>query len=169
MPARTSRSWRGIYFRRSRRVPPASPNPGLGVVFCGVGIIFPNFQGFLCWGFILVFFFLICTWILTFYGLKSTDSNRVCSTFVGSYGCATREGEQALVDPPNESILGHFYTNPELLRLGEILCIQDGLLQGKPRSQASKLNLASHVFHLQPGAMGGGGFCHKNSWKSHGK
>lgn len=53
-------------FRRSRRLPPASPNPsvGKGVVFCGIGIIslIPGFYvglvlgfGFLL-GFFLVFF-----------------------------------------------------------------------------------------------------------------
>lgn len=97
-------------FRRSRRVPPASPNPGVGegVVFCGIGIV--PLIPVLCWVcFVGLFFFLICTWILTFYGLKSTDSNPVCSTFVGNYGCATHEGKQALVDPTKEPILGHFY------------------------------------------------------------
>lgn len=54
--------------------------------------------------------FLICTWILTFYGLKSTDSNPVCSSFVGNYGCATHDGKQTLADPPIKSPFGVAFT-----------------------------------------------------------
>lgn len=42
--------------------------------------------------------------------------------------------EQALVGLPNGSVLGHFYINLELLRLGEIVWFYYILIQDKPNS-----------------------------------
>lgn len=59
-------------------LPLALPNPSVsidgGVVFCASWVISLTMVVLLVFYFVrLISFFLICTWTLTFYGLKSTD------------------------------------------------------------------------------------------------
>jgi len=99
---------------------------------------FPNSDGFvLAFDFLVFCFFvlLICTWTLTFYGLKSTDLKTLCRASLlrtaGGLGAPAMERNKPWIGLANGLSFGHFYLNQDLLRLGEIIWLLYDLIQGK--------------------------------------
>lgn len=71
------------------------------------------------------------------------------------------EGNKPWIGLASGLVLGHFYLNLELLRLGEIIWLLYSLIPGKLSSQGSssvRQPLVNHHLHLQRGVVGAGGF-----------